>query len=176
MNLEKKVFREDLMNTKEFKEYRKICEEMLKNDPYSVLTATENAKRMGFEQLSIDLKQEIHAKEFHKNKNAALAKPGFEFGRIKQAQLMAMRLGILPKMMRGLNAQYSELEQNDKINAATSDPEKIWTDLKSYAQDKWDIHRIGFTEVPVELVFKDHYIRYRYALVLIEEMKKKRQL
>ena len=162
------------MNTKEYKEYRKLCEEMLKNNPESVITALENAKMMGFEQLSIDLKQEKNVLEHHKNREAALSKQGFEFGKLKQMRLLKMRLGLLPRMLKGLKTQFNELSQNDSIDYTSGEADSIWDELNDYARDKWDIQSIGFTEVPRELVFKDHYILYKYAIVIIEEMKKEK--
>jgi len=73
----------------------------------------------------------------------ALAKPGFEFGIIKQMRLLGMRLGILPKMLKGMKVQFSELSQNDSTEIINDNPEEIWADLKDYAKDKWNIHSIG---------------------------------
>jgi len=58
MPLDKIDFREGIINTKEVKEYRKMCEELLSNDPNSVLQGFDDAKLMGFEQISDDLKHD----------------------------------------------------------------------------------------------------------------------
>lgn len=49
---------------------------------------------------------------------------------------------------------------------------KIWNDLKTYAWEKWQI-KIGFTELPEQLVFKGKAVLFRYAIVCIQEMDKK---
>ena len=49
-----------------------------------------------------------------------------------------------------------------------------WEELNQYAVRKWDIFKIGFTELPTELIFKDKMVLFRYALVCIQEMKKEK--
>ncbi|MCG8569293.1 MAG: [Fe-S]-binding protein, partial [Spirochaetes bacterium] len=49
----------------------------------------------------------------------------------------------------------------------------IWHDLKQYANDKWQLI-IGFTELPEELIFKNKAVLFKYALVFIQEMDKKK--
>jgi hypothetical protein len=172
--LDKVDFRDGPMNTKEYRDYRKKCEQMRSNDPSSVLTALENARRMGFEQISIDLKQDKIVKKYRKTRSDTLAKSGYGFGVADQLRLTTMRLGLLPRMLRSMKAQFGELSQNDNLDTITSTQDEIWLDLQEYTQSKWNIHSIGFTEVPREFVFKDHIILYKYALVLVEEMKKEK--
>ena len=172
MPIDKISYNDGPMNTKEYRAYRKKCEELLAKDPDTVLTSFEEAKRMGFEQLSIDLKKPEPNALYKKTRAEALKKPGFEFGRRKQLSLMTMRLGILPKMLQGMKAQFGELPQNDDVGQVSMDPVEVWRELNEYAREKWDIHSIGFTKVPREVVFKDHMVLYRYAIVMVEEMKK----
>jgi len=170
--LDKIDYRDGPMNTKEFRAYMKMCEELLEKDPDSILVSYEDSKRMGFEQLSIDLKQEGPFEKYKRVKEETLAKPGFEFGKLRQAELMARRLSLLPRMLKGMKAQFGELVQNETVIEVEAEPTLVWDELLEYSRDNWDIHSIGFTEVPRELVFKDHMVLYRYAVVLIEEMYK----
>lgn len=83
-----------------------------------------------------------------------------------------MRLAILPRMLREMKAQFGELVQNTSTGELTDNPDEVWHDLREYAKKKWNIHSIGFTEAPREVVFRDHVVLYRYAIVIIEEMEK----
>ncbi len=170
MPIDKFSYNDGPMNTKEYREYRKKCEELLAEDPESILTPIVEAKRMGFEQISLDMKQPHLLALYKKTRAETLAKPGFEFGRMKQLGLMRMRISIMPNMLKGLKAQFGELHQNDGVGEVTQSSGEIWDALKDYASEKWNINSIGFTEVPRELVFKDHQVLFRYAVVLVEEM------
>lgn len=172
MPIDKINYNEGPLNTKEYQAYRKKCEEILAKDPDAILTSFEDAKRMGFEQIGLDLKQPELQALYKKTKEAALKKPGFEFGRGKQLRLMRMRLGILPRMLKGMKAQFGELSQNEGVSEISGAPDEIWIELKEYASEKWDVHSIGFTKVPREVVFKDHMVLYKYVIVMVEEMKK----
>ena len=91
------------------------------------------------------------------------------------------------KLMRGLSKAYKDLEphlidleQNGQYTDKSAIKEHIktypnkdlWSDLQNYAREKWDIVKIGFTELPTQLIFKNKLVLFRYALVFIQEMKK----
>ena len=91
------------------------------------------------------------------------------------------------KIMKGRNKAYEDiepylldLEQNGKYIAKSeglellkSYPNKnLWIELLDYAKNKWDIIKIGFTELPIELIFRNKMVLFRYALVFMQEMKK----
>jgi epoxyqueuosine reductase QueG len=48
----------------------------------------------------------------------------------------------------------------------------LWTKLQKYAKEKWEIVKIGFTELPNQLIFKNKMVLFRFALVFMQEMKK----
>lgn len=50
---------------------------------------------------------------------------------------------------------------------------ELWDDLITYAWDTWQV-KIGFTEVPQEVIFRDKAVLFRYALVVIQEMEKEK--
>lgn len=48
----------------------------------------------------------------------------------------------------------------------------LWDDLNRFIVKKWDDVRIGFTELPRQMIFKGKFTLFRYALVVSQEMKK----
>ena len=87
-----------------------------------------------------------------------------------------------PKMMRGRKRSFrdlapylQEIESSTFKKADTHTPTsnmKLWQELNQYAAEKWDIIKIGFTELPTQLIFKEKFVLFPYALVFIQEMKK----
>jgi len=91
------------------------------------------------------------------------------------------------KLMRGRKKSYedlipylSDLEQNGEYTEESKVQEflktypnkSLWLELQEYAKRKWDIIKIGFTELPSELIFRNIAVLFRYALVFMQEMKK----
>jgi ferredoxin len=72
--------------------------------------------------------------------------------------------------------QYRQLSENNEVSqdAYTNiDGEALWKELASYAKEKWGIQKIGFTQIPPDIILKGNHILYKYALVFIKEMRKK---
>lgn len=93
------------------------------------------------------------------------------------------------KLMRGRKQSYEDLEpylldleQNGKYTMETnvkkllnSYPNKeLWLELQEYAENKWNLSKIGFTELPTQLIFRNKMVLFRYALVFMQEMKKEK--
>lgn len=91
------------------------------------------------------------------------------------------------RLMRGRRKSYddlepylTDLEKNGKYTNSSllqellqSYPNKdLWDELQEYARNKWGIIKIGFTELPTELIFRNKMVLFRYALVFMQEMKK----
>jgi Pyruvate/2-oxoacid:ferredoxin oxidoreductase delta subunit len=92
------------------------------------------------------------------------------------------------KIQKGIMKSYNdlepyllELEQKGQFNPVSqilqdlldSYPNKeLWSKLKKYTKEKWDIVKIGFTELSSSLVFKNKMVLFRYVLVFMQEMKK----
>jgi len=81
---------------------------------------------------------------------------------------------------KDLEPYYKKLEEiNDIPSMRTSSlletypNELLWSRLKSYAQDRWNV-KIGFTKLPNQLIFKGKAVLFEYALVCIQEMKKEK--
>lgn len=66
-----------------------------------------------------------------------------------------------------------QIEQHTTSKLETYPNVSLWNALSGYAWDKWRV-RLGFTEVPQEIIFKNKAILFRYALVAIQEMAKDR--
>ncbi|MFW9822169.1 MAG: 4Fe-4S double cluster binding domain-containing protein [Candidatus Thorarchaeota archaeon] len=93
-------------------------------------------------------------------------------------------LRIFPKIIIGLKRGYRDIEpylreiKNSTFenidNPMPSINNDLWEELNQYSAKKWDIFKIGFTELPTELIFKDKMVLFRYALVFVQEMKKEK--
>lgn len=73
-------------------------------------------------------------------------------------------------------SQYRKLSENIQVpeDAYTLiDGDELWKELNNYAQEKWGIQKIGFTEIPRDIIIQGKHILYKYALVFIMEMRKK---
>jgi hypothetical protein len=88
-------------------------------------------------------------------------------------------------MQKGINECFTDLEpyfkkfeSDNSVSVTISDllgsyPNRnLWIELEMYARGKWNLGNVGFTELPAQLIFKDKVVLFRFALVLIEEMKK----
>ncbi len=88
------------------------------------------------------------------------------------------------KMRKGINVCFEDLEpylvelENKGALINKSSPlletypnVELWETLQTYAYEHYGV-RMGFTEVPEQLVFKDKTILFRYAIVCIQEMQK----
>ena len=86
------------------------------------------------------------------------------------------------KSYEDIETYLSELEKNGKFtsrsdaqNLLKSYPNaNLWLELQDYAETEWDIIKIGFTELPSELIFRNKMVLFRYALVFMQEMKKEK--
>ncbi|MFX1556471.1 MAG: hypothetical protein ACFFC9_04390 [Promethearchaeota archaeon] len=91
------------------------------------------------------------------------------------------------KIMRGMKKSYRDLEPylleleqkgiygtNSKIQELLKSypNNNLWLELQDYAKDEWNIIKIGFTELPTELIFRNKMVLFRYALVFMQEMRK----
>jgi len=73
--------------------------------------------------------------------------------------------------------QFRHISRNKTVNKDTYkniDASKLWDELNEYAREKWGIGKIGFTEIPRDLIFQGNHILFKFALVFIDEMRKDR--
>ena len=93
------------------------------------------------------------------------------------------------KLMRGRKQSYEDIEpylldlkQNGKYTKETNIDEllnnypnrELWFELQDYAKIKWNLSKIGFTELPSQLIFRNKMVLFRHALVFMQEMKKEK--
>ncbi len=93
------------------------------------------------------------------------------------------------KLLRGRKQSYTDikpylldLDQNGKYTMETNVDEllnsypnkELWLELQEYAKNEWNILKIGFTELPTQLIFRNKVVLFRYALVFMQEMNKEK--
>jgi len=87
-------------------------------------------------------------------------------------------------MFNGRDACFSDLEpyikEIEEKNRIENSEEKLqsypnielWNELNHYISNKWNDVLIGFTELPSQFIFKNKMVLFKYALVVVQEMKK----
>lgn len=138
-----------------------------------LMTSDENSPQEGFEYLYTNYKKsDLFKPETNDSKvrrRGTYGKYGFKI------------YNAIMKSYNDIEPYLFEVEQNGQFsppnkmlqNLLSSYPNKeLWSDLQKYAEKKWDIVKIGFTELPKSLVFKNKMVLFRYVLVFMQEMKK----
>lgn len=100
----------------------------------------------------------------------------------KRSMKLLIQYGL--KMYKGMKRSFKDLESylqeiekstfkhmNIKIPQINTE---LWQELNEYAAKKWDIVKIGFTELPRELIFKDKIVLFPYVLIFMQEMSKEK--
>ncbi|KKN06723.1 hypothetical protein LCGC14_1074370 [marine sediment metagenome] len=153
--------------------------------PFSnqLIQSDERSAQEGFEYLYKNYKKERSSKvEDTKLKSSKFkpTKPKVQRVGSFSKHGYKIRIGIV-KSYNDLEPYLLELEGNGRFkpsnqnlqNLIHSYPNKeLWSKLQLYAKEKWDIVKIGFTELPTSLVFKNKMVLFRYVLVFMLEMKK----
>ena len=153
---------------KEERNFLERCRKM----PNLVFMSHQNSQQEGFEYFS----------------NKISGKTPMQIrGRKGFLHFMRIFAKIGRKLMRGRKKSYedlipylTELEEYGKFTSISKIQEflnaypnkNLWSELHYYAKNKWGIIRIGFTELPQELIFRNKAVLFRYALVFMQEMKK----
>lgn len=148
-------------------EYRKLCE---KYHEYVVLAHADSV-REGFQELF---------SYSSRNRRSFLLQNNVK-GISKLLKRMWVFLRYSKKMQKGMKECFTDLDPYFKAmhEGTWSEPqgfkppqEELWQEFKEYARSKWNITKVGFTAVPPQLVFKEKAILFKYALILLQEMKK----
>ena len=101
-----------------------------------------------------------------------------ESSRMTFSQFLRMPLTAslyIAKIIRGVKNCYRDLDpyftkvEKSQILGINLD---LWEELNTYAKEKWDIVKIGFTELPNHLIFRNKFVLFRYALIFMMEMNK----
>ena len=142
-----------------------------KNHP-NLHKASEKSPKMGFTKIHDFLQNEF----FERHKFSTMD------NHIKQKRTFKDRLHMIPIILQGVGAgrgmifrQYRHLSRNKRVDKDAYeqlDGKQLWKEMETYAREKWGIQKIGFTEVPRDIIFQGRHILFKYALVFIEEMRK----
>jgi NAD-dependent dihydropyrimidine dehydrogenase PreA subunit len=93
---------------------------------------------------------------------------------------MGLPIRAMPRMMnifrniqKGTNQSWEDTEQYFGQFEPSDFEEKpeLWKELNGFVQ-KWNDVRLGFTELPQQMIFKGKFTLFRYAFVVSQEMKK----
>ncbi|MFX1457159.1 MAG: 4Fe-4S double cluster binding domain-containing protein [Promethearchaeota archaeon] len=156
--------------------------EFCRKYPEQVIMSHESSVMEGFEYLfSIGLSFPGAGTKSSRMKMLKERLSTFSTGKGKIFSILSM-MKIFPKLFKGLKRGYRDLtpylqeiekstfkHKNSQIPALNN---VLWEELNQYAEKKWGIIKIGFTELPSELIFKNKIVLFRYALVFIQEMAK----
>ena len=143
-----------------------------KLDKYPIILPKKSSLESGFEVVERYIKENnIDTNiEFNYVKNVDLE--------IKNALKYSRRIfKLIKKINSDLIKSYQDLGRNEDIVEQFVDgkiQDELWDKLKQYVHEKWGIINIGFTKVPEELILKNRLILYPYALILMQELNKKR--
>jgi len=155
--------------------------DFLKKHAEKVVLASENAPVEGFEYFASDAYREKTGKRGNLVTDKFGATPLRNIPRL--IKIMGKNIkgifGARKKSFTDISGYLTELDDAGQINGGEdkyleSYPNSdIWRALSDYSSEKWCV-KFGFTEVPVELIFKNKAILFKYALVAIQEMDKEK--
>ncbi|MFX1349636.1 MAG: hypothetical protein ACFE92_13285, partial [Promethearchaeota archaeon] len=147
--------------------------EFCRKYPDQVVKYDESSVQEGFAYLfSIGFNDTIagaESSQMHPIKRIYLARK--EAGAGRSTFKIILRFG--PKLMKGRKRCFSDLApylheienstfKSEELHIPTLNL-KLWQELNEYASEKWDIIKIGFTELPTQLIFKEKFVLFRYA-------------
>jgi Pyruvate/2-oxoacid:ferredoxin oxidoreductase delta subunit len=146
-----------------------------------VLMATKDSDQEGFEY--------FRTEEYRKNPNSIdpSLKGRLLFAGFKKiprmffifARNMKTIMGGRNRCYKDLEEYLDELEQNGKLSPPENSyskgfpNKKLWKELEDYAWSRWKVI-FGFTELPIQLIFKGKGVLFKYSLVCIQEMKREK--
>ena len=145
-----------------------------KQFPDKFINSHFNSSYQGFDiLLSSQKRQGMLNRIFQMGKGQGLA------GRIR---LFWTFIRLQRAIVKGINNCFIDLEPYlseirlgkfkpiTNLELAKTYPNKaLWIELEDYSK-KWDLGKIGFTELPSQLIFKDRSVLFKHALIFIQEM------
>ena len=83
-------------------------------------------------------------------------------------------LKTMLNLQKGMSQSWQDIEPYyDKPEPAPFEPKPaLWDELHKLVGKKWHDVRIGFTELPRQMIFRNKFTLFRYALVVSQEMNK----
>jgi ferredoxin len=144
----------------------------IKDYPDDVITAHEDSVQEGFTYF-----------EAQKSTLGLIKDKFLSVGLSRLPTMMSIFREYMQPMMQGRNRCFEDLEpyldrleESGRLTPPEDSPlvksypnEDIWEDLTAYAWQEWQV-KLGFTELPRQLIFKDKAVLFKYALVCIQEM------
>ena len=87
---------------------------------------------------------------------------------------MGSMIKIMRDIQKGSSQSWEDIEPYfDELEPVPFVPKPgLWDELNKFIMKKWDDVRIGFTELPRQMIFRGKFTLFRYALVVSQEMKK----
>ncbi len=149
--------------------YLARCRAFLDN----LVTSDENSAQEGFEYLYKNYKKsELFKPETTDSKIRRVSTYGKYGFKIYNAIIKSYN-DIEPYLLEvEQKGQFSPTNQVLQNIIRLYPNKELWSNLQKYVEKKWDIVKIGFTELPESLVFKNKMVLFRYVLVFIQVMKK----
>ncbi len=137
-----------------------------------ILKATERSPMYGFEKIRNFLRDNFMSRlKWETIDNHITEKKTFK-DRLVGIRTIKQSLGAGKGMAI---SQYRELSENKEVpkeGYTHIDGEALWKELNIYARKKWEVQKIGFTQIPQDIILQGNHILYKYALVFIKEMRK----
>ena len=80
----------------------------------------------------------------------------------------------MQNLQKGMNQSWEDIEPYFmQLEPAPFEPKPdLWAALNEFVKKNWDDVRIGFTELPQQMIFRGKFTLFRYALVASQEMKR----
>ena len=96
-----------------------------------------------------------------------------KFRKIPKRKMPGM-LKIVRSLQKGMRESWDGIDSYlDNLDPTPFEPKPgLWEELQNFVNKKWDDVFIGFTEMPQEMIFKNKFTLFRYAVVVCQEMKK----
>ena len=156
--------------------------EVLRKHPGQVFMAAENAPVEGFGYFaSVE-----YADKYPMDTNNPLKSKLMAMPKANRPRMLRLMLTKMLPMMIGIGRGFKDvakdvkqLETTGKLGyqseqrMANAPNIKLWEELKGYAWARWKVV-LGFTELPLDFIFCDKAVLFKYVLVAIQEMDKEK--
>ena len=145
-------------------DYQKLCK---KYDEY-VVNAHTDSVHQGF----VELLSSPHSRSRALWRNTKIILERLKRMRIFLKYSKKLREGM-KECFTDLNPYFAAMAEGTWVTPVDSElHEELWQKFKKYAKSEWSIVKIGFTLVPPQLIFRKKAILFKYAVVVLYEMKK----
>ena len=133
-----------------------------RNYPEQVISSHESSVTEGFEYLFSLGRYKVSKRERMRQFSGEGKKSSFLRFMVK---LMFKLRRWRKRSFHDLNPYFDEIKSSTFIHNITKTPpvnSSLWKELNEYAFNKWDIVKIGFTELPTQLIFKNKFVLFQF--------------